>query len=1407
MGPIGVPESAWRTGLEFRILGPLEVTDHGRLLPLAGGRQRTLLAALLLQANQVVSNDRLIDALWGTEPPATARTALQVHVSQLRKLLGPDRILTRPAGYLLQVRAEEFDLALAEELVGDGGADRGQRLRRALALWRGPALVDFGHEPFAQADIARLEELHLAAVEERIEDDLALGRHRELIGELEALVRQHPFRERPRAQLMLALYRCGRQAEALALGRKTRRLFVEDLGIEPGPELRQLERRILNHDQALAPRPNQPTAPARPAVVDARPAREERKVLSVLIADVVRGASPAEQLDPEDVRAAVSPYQRRLRAVLERYGGTVEMYMGDAAMALFGAPVTHEDDAERAVRAALAINDWIAGQDQSLRLRITVSTGEALVRLGARLADGAGVAVGEVVNAAARLQRAAPAGAVVVDQATYVATRRWISYDPLQTVAPPGAAPVALWLARDARSRSAVESARPAGTPFVGRDADVALLEQAWSRTLRTSSVQLVTVVGEPGIGKTRLVAEFRRSSRERPGTVAWRYGRCPSYGEGVTFWALGEVVKAEAGILESDPPEAASAKLAAAVEAAIGQEPERAWVARRLEPLVGTIRDGATVTERSERRSEAFSAWRAFLEAIAAREPLVVVLEDLHWADPSLLEFVEELVDRSADVPLLVVCTARPELHERAPGWGGGKRNSITISLSPLSDEETTRLVNALLRGAGLPARIRAGLLRRAGGNPLYAEEFVRMLGDRGLLRGRNGGVDLPAGGEVPVPGNLRAVIAARLDTLPPDRKALLHDAAVVGKVFWAGALAAMGGLPEQEVLEGLHGLARRELVRRVRASSIAADVEYTFWHALVRDVAYAQIPRAARARKHVAAAEWIEGITARRVSDQAELLAHHYTTGLELTQAAVGADEAAALRERAIRFLTLAGGRALSLNHAQGERYFRLALGLLPDDDPRRPVMLARAADAAILGAAVSFDEIKRMLREAIAALRAQGHATAAADAMRHLSYAMLKHGDSAKERYQLAAEACRLLEQVPAGPELALCYARIAHECMFAERGFQETLGWMGKALPLLDRFGLDDEALHMRSLRATLRCERGDLGGLDEHRELLRDALDPARGYGTTAAFIAYNNLQTDVHRFGEGPAAALDLLRAQGQLAQRRGLVLFEQWTLGSAAELLYELGDWDEVLRAADEVAEWERERGRGVNGLLAPPYAAKVLAARGATEAAAAVVADLLPRARVSQDLPAVLPALTAAALVDLARGELSPAVRLVAEVEELTRGRDDYHRVAAIPELGRVCAAAGELSLLERFLTGRPPVGPRWASVVLSGHAILAEARAEHSVAASMYERAEQGWQAHGSVVEQAHALLGLSRSRLALGRRGEAVASLGEARRQFARLRARTLLDEVDGLLMAAAPPHSTNLDAGVIARDSI
>ncbi len=590
--------------------------------------------------------------------------------------------------------------------------------------------------------------------------------------------------------------------------------------------------------------------------------REERKLVSVLFCDLVGFTARSDNADPEDVRATLRPYHARLRADIERFGGTVEKFIGDAVMAVFGAPVAHEDDAERAVRAAVRIigsiaemNDERPGLD--LSVRIGVNTGEAVVSLGARAGDGEGIVTGDVVNTAARLQAVAPVNGVIVGQMTFRATRDWVEYEALEPVVVKGKAePVEIWRALAARSRFGIDVDQATRTPFVGRENEFALLSQTFARAVAEPSVQLVTITGEPGVGKSRLLWELRRHLDDCPELVFWRQGRCLPYGEGVTYWALGEMVKAQAGVLESDPPGLALEKLRTAVAAVSEDEAESDWLRGRLAPLVGV--GGA---DQRDSRDEAFTAWVRFLESIAARNPLVLVFEDLHWADGPLVEFVEHLVEWSSGVPLLVVCTARPELYERHPGWGGGSATRPP-SRSPRCRSRTPpgcsrrswsrrccRPTSWAISSSG-PGAIRSTRRSSSGCSPTEGSSSAT---------GRHSGPS-PTRVACPSPRRCRPSIGARLDTLSVDRKSLLQNASVVGKVFWSGAVASMAAVGEGPAREALHDLARKELVRTVRTSSVQDQAEYAFWHALVRDVAYGQIPRAERAAKHLSVAAWME-------------------------------------------------------------------------------------------------------------------------------------------------------------------------------------------------------------------------------------------------------------------------------------------------------------------------------------------------------------------------------------------------------------------------------------------------------------------------------------------------------------------------------------------------------------------
>src|SRR5256884_6173196 len=438
-------------------------------------------------------------------------------------------------------------------------------------------------------------------------------------------------------------------------------------------------------------------------------AREERKIITVLFADLVGFTSRAEKLDPEDVRALLSPYYTRLRHELERHGGTVEKFIGDAVVALFGAPVAHEDDPERAVRAALAIRAAIAELNEGdatleLEVRIAVNTGEALVALGSRPELGEGMASGDVVNTAARLQSAAPVNGILVGEATYRGTSHTIEYRDAAPVEAKGKAnPVPAWEAIAARARYGFDVEQRPRTRLVGRERELDVLAGAFDRVRKDLSPQLVTLVGVPGIGKSRLIAELFHVVDRDPELIHWRQGRSLPYGEGLSYWAVAEVLKSQLGILETDSTETAEAKLRASVTEAIGDSQEAGWIERHLRPFVGL---DVAVAEGADRRTEAFAAWRRFLEGVAEGSLIVLVFEDLHWADDGLLDFVDYLADWASGVALLIVGTARPELLARRPGWGGGKRNASTVTVSALAPDETATLLAGVAASSPVPSQ-----------------------------------------------------------------------------------------------------------------------------------------------------------------------------------------------------------------------------------------------------------------------------------------------------------------------------------------------------------------------------------------------------------------------------------------------------------------------------------------------------------------------------------------------------------------------------------------------------------------------------------------------------------------------------------------------------------------------------
>jgi DNA-binding SARP family transcriptional activator len=873
--------------MEFLILGPLEARVDGRALALGGAKQRSLLALLLLHRDEVVSTDRLIDGLWGEEPPATAVKVVQVYVSRLRRLLWPSgegrgRLVTRRPGYLLELGADELDLDRFEGLVERAGqamasgdpAASSAALGRGLAMWRGPPLADLAFEPFARAAAARLEEQRLAALESRIEADLALGRAPELIGELGALVAEHPLRERLRGSLVLALYRAGRQAEALEAYRAARRALVDDLGIEPSPELAELERAILRHDPALAlpaaappaPAAGAPEPPASPGPPPPRQAQEgERKHVTVLFCDIVGSSALMERLGAEAMHELLGRFHDLARDEVSRYGGWVSSLLGDGFMALMGAPIAHEDHALRAVLAALGLRrrlaeGALAAGDSAVTIRVRMGLDSGLVVLGSMGGDpgGAPAAIGETVVVAGRLQRAAEPGTILAGETTARLVASAVRLEPVGPVRLEGTAdPVRAHRVVGIgphRSPQAGLDARPLGR-FVGREALLAALSEAMAQ-VREGRGQVVGIVGEPGMGKSRLVTELRRSlSGER---ITLTEGRCLSYGSSTPYLPVRDHIRAICGITEGDPAGTVSEKLRFALDE-IGLD------ADEREPfllhLLGTEEQAeafAGLTPEAVKARTFETLVRMALDG-SRRRPLVLVYEDLHWVDTLTEELLASVADNVQGAAILLLCTYRPGYQ--APWLGLSYARQI--SLPPLSPSESADVVRGALGGDELPTPLAEAVIARAEGNPFFAQELARAFRD-----GHDGGATIA------VPGTVRDVLAARIDLLPDAPRRLLRTASVIGREFSPGLLEPLWG-EGSPLAPDLTQLKRLEFVYE----RIGPDgTRYVFTHALTHEVAYDGLLVSTRRALHEAVGRLLERQYADRLDEVVDRLAHHY-------------------------------------------------------------------------------------------------------------------------------------------------------------------------------------------------------------------------------------------------------------------------------------------------------------------------------------------------------------------------------------------------------------------------------------------------------------------------------------------------------------------------------------------------
>ena len=651
-------------------------------------------------------------------------------------------------------------------------------------------------------------------------------------------------------------------------------------------------------------------------------AREERKIVTVLFVDLVGFTARAEQLDPEDVRAILNPYYTRLRSEIEVFGGTVEKFIGDAVMAVFGAPVAHGDDPERAVRAALAVREAVTQMNEAepeldLQVRLAVNTGEAIVALGANPDLGEGLVAGDVVNTASRLQTAAPTNGILVGQATHRATRGSFEYAEVEALVVKGKrAPVRAWLANSASSGPGERAS--SGVPMLGRVHELAVLNRIFDGVVADRRPHLVTVVGDAGIGKTRLGVEF--SDRlEREGARVLR-GRSLPYGAVTTYGTFAQHVKGFAEIFANDDAELGREKLRAAIGTLECEDAEE--LSSDLALLIG-LEAGREVPD----RQTLFRAARRFVELLAADQPTVLLFEDIHWAGSGTFDLVEMLASRVRDVPLLLLALARPDLQHARPGWGGGMPAYTALSLQALDDESAAELALQLL-GAEVEAAT-SRVVETAEGNPLFIEELAASVAERS-----------PASA-APLPTTIRELISARLDALPPSERTVLLDAAVVGKLFWLGALESLDG-SVGDLPELLDSLEARDLVRREPLSWIEGDEQYTFKHVMIREVAYATLPRTSRRELHAAVARFLEEATGDAAAT-ATALAEHWREAGDA--------------ERALEYIELAGDQAAG-GWAKDEAAALYAQGLelLPDGDPRHRQLARKHALAAAAGVHVA-------------------------------------------------------------------------------------------------------------------------------------------------------------------------------------------------------------------------------------------------------------------------------------------------------------------------------------------------------------------------------------------------------------------------------------------------------------------
>jgi class 3 adenylate cyclase/predicted ATPase len=1096
----------------------------------------------------------------------------------------------------------------------------------------------------------------------------------------------------------------------------------------------------------------------------------ERRLVSVLFTDLVGFTTLSEQRDPEEVRDLLTRYFDAARQLIGRYGGNIEKFIGDAVMAVWGTPIAREDDAERAVRAAVDLVEAVASIGTEigaeLQARAGVLTGETAVTVGA---EGQGMVAGDLVNTASRIQSAATPGTVLVGESTRRATEAAIAYDDAGTHELKGKAePVHLWQAlrvvsgiRGALRSSALEA------PFVGRERELRMVKELFHTSAEQKKAHLASVMGVAGVGKTRLSWEFEKYTDGLIDDLWWHRGRCLSYGEGVAYWALAEMVRMRAGIVEDEEAESAQGKLRATIQEHVADPDEQRWLEPRLAHLLG-------LEERVARDpQDLFAAWRLFFERLAETSPTVMVFEDLQWADSALLDFIDYLLEWSRDYPLFILTLSRPEISERRPTWGVG-RNSTSLFLDPLASPAMEQLLQGLV--PGLPAGLREQILARAEGIPLYAVETVRMLLDRGSLVQEANGYRLV--GEVEtleVPETLHALIAARLDGLSTRERGFIQDAAVLGKVFTKPSIGALTGIADSELDGILSSLIRKEFLAVQTDPKSPERGQYGFLQDLVRKVAYDTLAKKERKAKHLAVVASLAGTWGGDETEIAEVISSHY---VEAYRAAPDAPDAAEIKAKAADALAKAGQRAASLAATEeAQRYFEQAAGLA-EDRTRRAELLERAATMAYAG--TRNEDARRLFEEAKGIFEAEGEPHAAARVSAKLGEVMWDRG-RLREAVEEMDRSFQLLHGDRPDEDLAMLAAQLGRFLFFA--GDPNTAAdRIEAALEIAEPLWYPEvlsQALNTKSLILMGKGRRRE--GVALLKYALEVAVENDLGNASLRAYYNLSELVSQADQYEQ----ARDLIAAGLALARRLGNRFWE-WSLLGQIYPLFALGDWDEVLERSRQLPEDQLATARSAFPSILSTVP-NVLLQRGDLDAARHSLA-LFEVAQESDDIQERAMHALGSALIAGAEGRPADALTSARAAMEGSEALGWGHECAKEGFVAGVEAALalGDQAKAEEMLTMTDALPRGYVPQYIRAHSSRFRGRI---AAAKDAERADQDFKgAAGSFREMATpfplgvTLLEHGEFLIEQGRREDALALMSETRDIFERLQAKPWLDRL-------------------------